>query len=402
MIINRQLKIVRRESLLIKKTKMNAYNIPLFNLNYSEEEVEAVAETIRSKWISTGPKCEELEKLFCEMLDVKYACAVTNCTAGLHLACYSLGIGVGDEVICPSLTFAATVNCIRYVGAIPVFCDITGYEDFGLDPEHIERLITDRTKAIIPMHYAGFPCNMDRITDIARKHNLYVIEDACHGPLSEYKGKKLGAIGDAGCFSFFSNKNISTGEGGVLVTNHEDVYNRVKLARSHGMTTMSYQRAAGHATSYDIQSLGFNYRLDDIRATLACVQLSKLDSDIKKRAKVRQWYENRLEKIESIIIPYKKCEETVSNYIFPILLKNSDRMKRDKFRSCLQEKGIQTSVHYPAVHHFSIYSDYKADLPNTEYVTDNEVTLPMYGALTEQEINYICDAVETACKEIGL
>lgn len=375
---------------------MSSYNIPLFNLNYGEEEIAAVTETLRSKWISMGPKCMELERMFCEKLDVKYACAVTNCTAALHLACYVLGIGEGDEVICPSLTFVATANCIRYVGATPIFCDVASYGDYGISPEHIEKLITPKTRAIIPMHYAGFPCNMDAIMDIAKHHNLYVIEDACHGPLSEYKGKKLGTIGDIGCFSFFSNKNISTGEGGVLVTNSEEVYNRAKLARTHGMTTMSYQRAKGHATSYDIQSLGFNYRMDDIRASLACVQLKKLEADLQKRTRVRQWYVERLKGIEGIMIPYRENKEFVSNYIFPILLEHSNRDKREKFRNILQEQGIQTSVHYPAAHRFSIYQGYRAELPNTEYVTDNEVTLPMYAALSEEEVAYICDKVEMA------
>jgi dTDP-4-amino-4,6-dideoxygalactose transaminase len=372
---------------------MSTYNIPLFNLNYGEEEIETVTETIRSKWISMGPKCIELEKMFQDMFDVKYACAVTNCTAALHLACYALGIGEGDEVICPSLTFAATVNCIKYVGATPVFCDVEGYDNFGLSAGNIEKLITPRTKAIIPMHYAGFPCDMDSIMEIARKHNLYVIEDACHGPLSEYKGKKIGTIGDVGCFSFFSNKNISTGEGGMVVTNNEEVYNKIKLARSHGMTTMSYQRASGHATSYDIETLGFNYRLDDIRASLACVQLKKLKDDLIKRLDVRKLYEELLGNVDGITIPYTNNSEFVSNYIFPILLKNSNRDKREKFRTLLQEKGIQTSVHYPAVHRFSMYTGLKAELPNTEYIADNEVTLPMYAALTVDEIKYICQCV---------
>lgn len=379
---------------------MSAYNIPLFNLNYGEEEIQAVTETLRSRWISMGPKCLELEALFCSMLDVRYACAVTSCTAALHLACYCLGIGGGDEVICPSLTFAATVNCIRYVGATPVFCDVEGYENFGLAPDHIEQLITSRTKAIIPMHYAGFPCDMDRIMQIARKHNLYVIEDACHGPLSEYRGKKLGTIGDIGCFSFFSNKNISTGEGGMVVTNNEDLYNRIKLARSHGMTTMSYQRASGHATSYDIASLGFNYRLDDIRAALACAQIGKLRDDLKNRELVRKKYEQELESIRDIIIPYKGNRNYVSNYIFPVLLRNSDRDKRERFRNILQQNGIQTSVHYPAVHRFSVYRDINAEVPKTEYVSDNEVTLPMYAALTAEEVTYICDNVVLALKAL--
>ena len=203
------------------------YRIPLFDLNYGKEEEQAVLETLKSKWISMGPKCAELEKKFAEMLQVKYACAVTNCTAALHLACCVLGIGKGDEVICPSLTFAATVNCIRYVGAVPVFADIYGNDNLCMAAEQIEELITDRTKAIIPMHYAGFPCDMNKIIELSRKYSLYVIEDACHGPLSEYHGCSIGTIGDIGCFSFFSNKNISTGEGGMIVTNNEEIYRKV-------------------------------------------------------------------------------------------------------------------------------------------------------------------------------
>ncbi len=182
------------------------YDIPLFDLNYGEEEEKAVVQTLKSRWISTGPKCAELEEKFSKMLNVRYACAVTNCTAALHLACCVLDIKSGDEVICPSLTFAATVNCIRYVGATPVFVDICGIDNLCMDVEQIEELITEKTKAVIPMHYAGFPCDMQKIMEIADKHHLFVIEDACHGPLSEYKGKKLGTIGDIGCFSFFSDR----------------------------------------------------------------------------------------------------------------------------------------------------------------------------------------------------
>lgn len=378
---------------------MSEYNILLFRLNYGQEEIDAVTETIKSKWISMGPKNAELEELFCKMLNVKYACAVSNCTDALHLACYTLGIGPGDEVICPSLTFAATVNCIRYVGATPVFCDVTSYEDFSIDPAEIEKLITPKTKAIIPMHFGGFACNMDAIMDIANRHGLKVIEDACHGPLSEYHGKKLGTIGDAGCFSFFSNKNISTGEGGMIVTNDEELYKKIKLARSHGMTTMSFQRATGHATSYEIETLGFNFRMDDIRATLAIVQLNKLKADLEKRIQVRKWYEERLCGMDDIIVPYVGNTEFVSNYVFPIVLKNSNVAKRDAVRDGLQKKGIQTSVHYPAAHRFKINQDCTANVPKTEYLTDNEITLPMYGALTLDEVEYICNCLREELKE---
>lgn len=376
------------------------YKIPLFNLNFGEEEKDAVIRTLDSKWISMGPRTEELEEKFAEEFNVKYACALTNCTASLHLACIALGIKTGDEVICPSLTFAATVNCIRYVGATPVFADICGTDNLCIDTNQIETLITDRTKAIIPMHYAGFSCDMDKIMKIAREHGLYVIEDACHGPLSMYKGRNLGTIGDVGCFSFFSNKNISTGEGGMLITDNEGIYDRVKLLRSHGMTVMSYQRASGHATSYDIVDVGYNYRMDDIRASIGIVQLSKLRGDLKERAKVREWYCERLERVDRIIIPFQDNTEFASNYIFPIILKDSMAEKRDYFRNMLHEKGIQTSVHYPAIHRFSAYENFYRELPNTEYVTDNEVTLPMYAKLKKEEIEYICDNVEKCCKEL--
>ena len=374
------------------------YDIPLFDLNYGEEEENAALQTLRSRWISTGPKCAELEEKFATMLDAKYACTVTNCTAALHLACCVMGIKSGDEVICPSLTFAATVNCIRYVGATPVFADIYGSENLCMDADQIEELITDKTKAIIPMHYAGFPCDMQKIMEIANRYNLFVIEDACHGPLSEYRGKKLGTIGDIGCFSFFSNKNISTGEGGIMVTDHEETYKKLKLLRSHGMTTMSYQRASGHATSYDIVDLGYNYRMDDIRASLGVVQLDKLRKDLKQRAKIRDWYCKRLTKLNGIVVPFMDNKEFVSNYIFPVVLKNSDAEKRDAFRNKLHEKGIQTSVHYPAIHRFSAYKEFTKKLPNTEYATDNEITLPMYARLREKDVEYICDAVEDCCK----
>lgn len=367
------------------------YKIPLFDLNFGEEEIQAVTNTIRSKWISTGPKCEELEQMFVNMFNVNYAVSMSNCTDALHLACILCGIEPGDEVLCPSLTFAASVNCIRYVGANPVFCDIIGSENINIDPKEIENKITSRTKAIIVVHMGGFPAKMDEIMAIARKNNLKVIEDACHGPLSEYKGKKIGTIGDVGCFSFFSNKNISTGEGGMLITNNEEMAKRAKLLRSHGMTTMSYQRASGHATSYDIVELGYNFRMDDIRASIGVVQMKKLKQDLEKRILVRQRYIEKLSKIEGIIVPFADNKEFVSNYIMPIVLKNSNSEKRDNIREMIHAHGIQTSVHYPAIHRFSIYKNFTTELPKTEYVADNEITLPMYAALTFEQIDFIVE-----------
>ncbi len=369
------------------------YNIPLFDLNFDEKEEQAVVETLKSKWISAGPKTGDLEEKMANLLNCKFALAVSNCTVALHLALDVTGIGPGDEVILPSLTFVATANAVRYVGATPVFADVISTENITINPEEVERLITPKTKAVIVMHYGGFPCEMDRIIAIAKKHNLKVIEDACHGPLSEYNSSKLGTIGDVGCFSFFSNKNISTGEGGMLVTNDEMYFEKAKLLRSHGMTSMSYERAKGHNTSYDVVALGYNYRMDDIRASIGLVQLDKIQADLELRAEIRKQYIRGLSKNDNLIVPFKNHTSFSSNYIMPIILKDSDYEKRDAFREYLKEKGIQTSVHYPAVHRFSIYKNYYRELPVTDYISDCEVTLPMYSKLEPSQVDYIIQSI---------
>lgn len=367
-----------------------SYKIPLFNLNFGKEETAAVVATLESKWLSMGPQCVELEEKFAAMCGSRHGITVSNCTAALHLALMAMNIKEGDEVIVPSLTFVATANCVRYVGATPVFADITSLDDLTISVKDIVNKITDKTKAIIPMHFAGYPADMDKIMALAKQHDLKVIEDACHGPLSEYKGRKLGSIGDAGCFSFFSNKNISTGEGGILITNNDEIADRVKLLRSHGMTTMSYQRASGHATTYDVIDSGYNYRMDDLRASIGLVQIEKLQSDLENRALVRSWYLDELKEIPNIIVPFHNCGEFSSNYVMPIILKESTVEKRDLLRNVMHEAGIQTSVHYPAVHRFSVFEKYYIDgLELTEYVADNEITLPMYGALTRDDVRYI-------------
>jgi dTDP-4-amino-4,6-dideoxygalactose transaminase len=369
------------------------YKLPLFDLNFDGEEERAVLEVLKSKWISIGPKTAEFEQKFARMLNVQHAIATANCTVSLHLALKLAGIGSNDEVICPSLTFVATVNAIRYVNAIPVFADVKSAEEPNIDPEDVLRKITKRTKAIIVMHYAGFACDMDEINKIAGEHNLKVIEDSCHGPLADYNGKKLGTIGDVGCFSFFSNKNISTGEGGMLVTNNEEYANRAKLLRSHGMTTLSYDRAKGHSTGYDVVELGYNYRMDDIRAAIGIVQLDKIVEDYRKRSEIRKWYIDNLSRIDNIIIPFQNYQGYTSNYIFAIVLKNSDAKRRDLVRTNIAKAGIQTSVHYPAVHRFSIYKDYNTELPNTDYFSRHTISLPMYSGLTKENIQYVCDVL---------
>ncbi len=374
------------------------FRIPLFDLNFNDAEEKAVVATLRSKWISTGPKTSEFENKFSSLFNVKHSVALSNCTVALHLAMKICGIKEGDEVICPSLTFVATVNAIRYVGAIPVFADIISRQNLTINPADIECMINSKTAAIVVMHYGGFACDMDQILLLAKKYNLKVIEDACHAPLSLYQNKKLGTLGDIGCFSFFSNKNISTGEGGMLVTNRTEYFERAKLLRSHGMTSLAYERSKGHASTYDVVDLGYNYRMDDIRATLGIVQLDKLLNDLYKREYLRKIYIEELCDLEDILIPFKDYKEFSSNYIFTIVLKNSTEENRERIRNGLSDFGIQTSVHYPAVHKFSIYKNYLRFLPNTEYVSDNLITLPMYSNLSTESIKFIVASLKRIIK----
>lgn len=374
------------------------YKIPLFDLNFDSKETEAVVKTIESKWISTGPQTAAFENKFATMLGLKHAIALSNCTVALHLALKLVGVEPGDEVICPSLTFVATCNAIRYVDAVPVFAEIESIQKPVISPSDIRTKITSKTKVILVMHYGGFACDMDEIMAIAKEFNLKVVEDACHAPFSMYKGKKLGTIGDVGCFSFFSNKNISTGEGGMLITNNDDYAIRTKLLRSHGMTSMSYERAKGHSTSYDVIELGYNYRMDDIHASIGLVQLDKIEADLLKRTEVRKEYILALKQIPNIIIPFEEYDEFSSNYIFPIVLKNVDSERRDEIRNKLAEAGIQTSMHYPAVHRFLIYKDFYKELPLTDLMVNSMITLPMYAKLSIEDITFISDTLKSCFK----
>tara|TARA_B100000925_G_scaffold284728_1_gene260097 strand:+ start:1375 stop:2523 length:1149 start_codon:yes stop_codon:yes gene_type:complete len=375
------------------------YKYPLFEINYGEEEKKSIIKTLDSKWISTGPKCEEFENLFSKKNNVKFSLTTSSCTSSLHMSLIALDIKQGDEILVPSLTFSATVNIIKYMGAKPIFCDIISESNLNIDPLEIERKITKKSKAIIVMHYAGFPCEMEKILEITRRHKLYLIEDAAHAPLSEFKGKKLGSFGDIGTFSFFSNKNIAIGEGGMLVTNNSEIYEKAKLIRSHGMTTLSYARYKGHATEYDIKMLGYNYRMDDIRASLGIIQLKKLKKDIFKRERLRETYIELLKNNSKVIIPFIDNKNFVSNYIFPIVLKNSTKLLRDKVRMKLNDDRIQTSIHYPPVHKFSIYKEDYVDLPITDYVSDNQITLPMHSKLKTSDIDFIVSKLSNLLKD---
>ena len=377
---------------------MTQWRYPLSDIDLGKEEEQGVLKVLRSKWLSTGPVTDRFERAFSVYLGGGYAIAVSNGTAALHLALASLGIREKDEVILPSLTFVATANSVLYVGARPVFADNVSTENLNISPEEIEKKITKKTKAIIVMHYGGYPCNMKAIMGIAKRHGLYVIEDAAHAPGAEYHGKKCGLIGDVGCFSFFSNKNLVTGEGGMMVTRNRTLAERIQRMRSHGMEALSWDKYRGRLSSYDIGGLGYNYRTTDIQSALGLVQLKKLDRNNRKRKRLVELYMNGLQEIEEVAIPFSKLKGHPSYHLFPILV--AHHIDRNKVMERLRRFGIQTSVHYPPVHLFSFYRTRfgfrRGMLPQTEGVSRREVTLPLHPRMAEGDVKWIAEKVREA------
>jgi len=372
-----------------------AWKIPLSDIDFDRQEIEAAIKVLKSKWLTMGGVTQEFEAAFAEYVGARHAFAVSSGTAALHIAHRALGIGEGDEVICPSLTFVATANSILYTGATPVFADITSLDDFNISPNDIGRKISPRTKAITIVHYGGYPCDMGEIMRIAREHNLCVIEDAAHAPGAEYKGKKCGTIGDIGCFSFFSNKNMTTGEGGMIVTNNDELAEKIKLLRSHGMTSLTLDRHKGHAYSYDVVDLGYNYRIDEVRSAIGLVQLKKLNHNNERRKFVVDSYREKLKGVARLSIPFGASTGKPSCHIFPILLNKGERKT---FMQRFKKQGIQTSIHYPPIHLFRYYRDRfgyeEGMLPFTEQVGEREVTLPLYPMIREEHVKYITDELK--------
>lgn len=377
------------------------WRYPLSDIDLGIEEEKAIIKVLRSKWLSLGPVTEKFEKAFAKYLGGGKAIAVSNGTAALHLALASLDLKKGDEVILPSLTFVATANAVLYTGAIAVFADIKGLENLNISPEDIERKITKRTKAIIVMHYGGNPCDMESIIGIAKKHRLYVVEDAAHAPGAEYQGKKCGAIGDLGCFSFFSNKNIVTGEGGLVFTRNKNLEEKIRRMRSHGMKALSWDKYRGRLSSYDVEQLGYNYRTTEIQSALGLIQLRKLDRNNRKRKKLVEVYQEELQGIRGISLPFSQAAGSSSNHIFPILL--APTTDRDRLMKRLKDSGIQTSVHYPPVHLFSLYRKkfgFKVGmLPKTEEVSRRELTLPLHPLMNTDDVKWIAKKVKKVIGE---
>lgn len=378
---------------------MPGFEVPLFDLDFGDEEERAVAATVRSGWISMGARAAELEERFADHVGARHAVAMSSCTAALHVA-MALTVAPGDEVIVPSLSFVATANAVRYAGARPVFADVVAADDPTLAPDDVRRRIGPRTRALLPMHYAGFPCHMDALLAIAEEHDLRVVEDAAHAPDAAYRGQRLGTLGDIGCYSFFANKNMTCAEGGMLVTDDDELARRARLLRAHGMTALSWDRARGRASGYDVVELGWNYRLDDIRASLALVQLARLPADTERRRRLRRRYEANLEGLPGLIVPFRSSPHASSQHVMPVVLDHADVELREAVRAAMARSGVQTTVHYPAIHRFAIYGGVEP-LPITEYVADCEITLPLYGKMTNDQVDRVCEALAAALGSEG-
>lgn len=390
------------------RTPSPTANAPTLRVSLSDVAVDAellaaAHDAVASGWWSMGPRVAAFEREFAELCGVEHAFVVANGTAAIHIALLATGIGPGDEVIVPSLTFVAAANMVAAVGATPVFCDIVGDHDLNLDPADVAVAITPRTRAIMPVHYGGYACDMDALEAICREHDLILIEDAAHAPGAHHRGRRLGSIGAAGCFSFFSNKNLPVGEGGMVTTNDTAVAEQIRLLRSHGMTTLTWDRHRGHASGYDVMLHGFNYRLDEIRAAIGRVQLARLDDNNAARGRHVARYRERLAAIDGLVMPFDApAEESASAYhLAEILL--PEGVDRDRVRESLTQAGVQTSVHYPPIHTFSAFSAYtgRRPLPRTDAVAARLLTLPLYPHLTDEDVDFVGAALTTAIAEDG-
>lgn len=363
-----------------------------------EDDINAVVETLRSSYLTTGPKIKEFEDKLAQYTGVKYAVGISNGTAALHAACFAAGIKEGHEVITSPITFAASANCVLYMGAKPVFADIDP-KTYNIDPEDIKKKITKKTKAIIPVHFTGQPCDMDEILKIAREYNLMVIEDGAHALGAEYKGRPVGGIGDMTTFSFHPVKHITTGEGGAITTNDEALYKKLLLFRTHGITRDSNELIDNEGPwYYEQQDLGYNYRITDIQAALGVSQLNKSDKFLNLRREYVNLYNEGFKYINEIETPYQ-LKETSSSwhlYIIKLKLEKLKAGRREIFDELVKRK-IGANVHYIPVYYHPFYKKlgYKKGLcPNAEDLYERIITLPLFPKMNKQEIEYVISNVE--------
>lgn len=372
------------------------WSVQLFKLNFDHRETEAVAKVVDGGWLSMGEEIKSFELAFGKFLGSSVHCkAVSSCTAALHMSLLALDVGPGDEVIIPSLTFVADANVVKLVGATPVLADAKSTSDWNMTAESIEKKITDKTKAVIVVHFAGYPIEeINSISKLCRKRNIGLIEDVAHAPGASVDEKMCGTFGDIGCFSFFSNKNLSIGEGGMVSTLNSELDEKLGYLRSHGMTSLTLDRHKGRAITYDVAQAGLNYRMDEMRAAIGLVQLEKLPLGNARRGELTKIYRSNLSD-SSISIPFaNQSQNLLSAYhILPVLLpEGSDRIA---IIESLKQEGIQTSIHYPPFWNFSEYKDQfsKDDSPVTAEICVRQLTLPLFPTMNDSEVNKVTDSL---------
>lgn len=376
---------------------MNTY-IPYGRQTIDDDDIQAVVDVLKGDFLTTGPNIEQLERVIADYVGAKYAVAVSNGTAALHAACFAAGIHEGDEVIITPITFAASANCVLYCGGKPVFADIDPLT-YNIDPEDIRRKITPRTKAIIPVHLAGQPCDLGAIHEIAREHGLIVIEDGAHALGAEYKGQKIGGLSDMTTFSFHPVKPITTGEGGMIVTNNEELYQKLLLFRSHGITRnpnlLENQEGGWY---YEQLCLGYNYRITDIQCALGISQMKKIDGFLARRREIAQRYDVAFRDVEGITTPYQLPGTNSGWHLYIIRV---DEGRRKEIFDALKAANIGVNVHYIPVYHHPYYrKNGYADvfLENAERVYAGMISLPIYPRLTDEEQDYVIKAVKNCMK----
>ncbi|WP_437923174.1 DegT/DnrJ/EryC1/StrS family aminotransferase [Sorangium sp. So ce291] len=380
------------------------WKIPLSDLSFGPEEAEAARQVVASGWLTMGERTAQFEQKLGEALGTPRVLAVTNCTAALHLAYTALSVGPGDEVICPSLTFVATANAALLCGADVVLADVVGEGDLAVDPADIARKITPRTRAIAVVHYAGYPCDMDAISAIAAERGIAVVEDAAHAPLATYRGKALGTLGDVGCLSFFSNKNLAVGEGGAVIARDDALHARMRLLRAHGMTTLTLDRHKGHAFTYDVVDAGMNYRIDEIRSAIGLVQLGRLAAGNARRRALAARYHERLAAVRGVGLPYRdfyaRGVGESSHHIMPVLL--PEGASREVVMEAMKARGVQTSVHYIPIHRFSHHGASnrvrKEGLARTDAIAGRELTLPLHPRMQDADVDAVCEALAASVR----
>jgi dTDP-4-amino-4,6-dideoxygalactose transaminase len=377
-----------------KREEFLPYALPL----WGQEELDGVADAIKSNWWSKGPKTMEFERAFAEYIGAKHAVAVNSCTAALHTALVAKGIGPGDEVITSPMTFCSSANVIVHCGAAPVFVDVL--EENGLiDPEKIEAAVTGRTKAIIPVHYAGEPCDLDRIRAVAQKHDLFLLEDAAHALYAQHRGELIGSGGSTAAFSFYATKNISTGEGGMLTTDDGGLADRARMLTSHGMSRNAWNRyAKGGTWKYSVEFAGFKYNMTDLQASLGLVQLGRLEQMQKLREKYSDIYNEELAGVTGVSTPVRTKIGRSSIHLYIIRVDNEKlKIGRDEFIEELGAMNIGTSVHFIPVHLQPFYQrafgTKNGDFPVAEGIYKKIISLPLYPSMSEKDVQYVAGAV---------